>query len=150
MCHKLHGDGESDRSTFGIPAHQRPADQSGVTAAQKGVHCIHTHTPTPTPTPTPTHPCTHTHPYTHTHTHTPIHTHPYTHTHTHAHTVKYKNKHDIVRSESHLYAGVCTAIILMNVITLPQAKEQGLLMPMHKSEPQEDYAGGAVIEPMRG
>eukprot|EP00731_Ephydatia_muelleri_P005788 Em0003g36a len=33
---------------------------------------------------------------------------------------------------------------------LRKAKEQGLLMPMHKSEPQEDYAGGAVIEPMRG
>lgn len=31
-----------------------------------------------------------------------------------------------------------------------QAREQDLLMPVHKAEVQEDYAGGHVIEPKRG
>ena len=35
-------------------------------------------------------------------------------------------------------------------LLLFQAREHNLLMPVHKAEPQEDYAGGHVIEPKRG
>lgn len=35
-------------------------------------------------------------------------------------------------------------------IFMLQAREQGLLMPAHKSEAGEDYEGATVIEPERG
>lgn len=40
MCHQLHGDGQGYRGTTKLPAYQGAANQSHLTAAQKGVHSL--------------------------------------------------------------------------------------------------------------